>query len=128
MKKKSMLIVDRDTHYAQIYAHRFEAAGWSVSVEERLENAKKKMKRLHPSVVIVDLHPLQEALSFLTFLRAQNETKDILQIALTSEGGVKVMKQVQEAGVDHYILKTHFLPSDAIKKVKRLLEEHQHSL
>ena len=128
MKKKSLLIVDRDAHYAQIYAHRFEASGWKVFIEEHFENAKKKLKRAHPTVVIVDLHPLQEALQFLTFLRDQNETKHILQIALTSEGGIKIMRQAQEAGVDHYILKSHFLPSDAVKKVTRLLDEYQRSL
>jgi len=128
MKKKSLLIVDRDAHYAQIYAQRFEASGWKVLIEEQFENAKKKLERAYPDVVIVDLHPVEEALRFFTTLRAQSETRHILQIALSSEGGRKIMRQVQEAGADHYILKSHFLPSDAVKKVKRLLEEHQPSL
>ncbi|HAU66191.1 TPA: hypothetical protein DCW61_02475 [Candidatus Uhrbacteria bacterium] len=128
MKKKSFLIVDKDAHYAQIYAQRFEASGWKVFVEEQFEQAKKKLERIHPDVIIVDLHPVQEALHFLTFLRTHSETKHILQIALSSEGGRKIMKQAQETGVDHYILKTHFLPSDAVKKVKRLLDENPHSL
>ena len=128
MKKKSLLIVDKDSHYAHIYAQRFEKAGWRVFVEEHFDNAQKRLEREQPIVIIVDLNPLEEALSFLRALRTKIETKQILQIALTSEGGINTMKQTQKAGVDHYFLKTHFLPSEAVKKIKHLLDEQLRSL
>lgn len=123
MAKKSLLIVDQDAYYAGIYANRFESAGWKVWVEESVGAARKRLKRCAPDVVIVDLEPIDEILAFLRELRTNLNTKKSFQIALTRLGDRKTMKEVLDAGVDSYLLKGHFVPSEAVKKVKRLLEE-----
>lgn len=116
-------MVDRDAHYAGIYANRFESAGWKVWVEESVASARKRLKRCSPDVVIVELEPMEEALTFLRDLRTDPKTSKTLQIALTKLGDRKTMRSALEAGVDGYFLKGHFVPSEAVKKVKRLLEE-----
>jgi DNA-binding response OmpR family regulator len=94
-----------------------------VWVEESVTSARKRLKRCSPDVVIVDLEPLDDVLAFLHELRKDSKTQKTLQIALTKLGDRKVMKEVLEAGVDRYLLKGHFVPSEAVKKVKRFLEE-----
>ena len=116
-------MIDRDAYYAGIYANRFEAAGWKVWVEDTITNARKRLKRSVPDVVIIDLDPLDDALAFLKELRAYVRTASSLQIALATLGDRQTMLKAQEAGVDSYLLKGHFVPSEAVKKVKRLLEE-----
>lgn len=123
MAKKSLLIVDQDAYYASIYANRFERAGWKVWMEENMGAAKKRLKRCAPDVIIADLEPLEEVLIFLKELRADPKTANILQIALTKRGDRKTMMETLEAGVDTYLLKGHFVPADAVKKVKRFLEK-----
>lgn len=123
MAKKSLLMVDQDAYYAGIYANRFQSAGWKVWVEENFEAAKKRLKRCSPDVVIADLEPIDEALAFLAGLRQDPKTVKTLQIALTKLGDRRTMKEALGAGVDSYLLKGHFVPSEAVKKVKRLLEE-----
>lgn len=123
MAKKSLLMVDHDAYYSGIYANRFESAGWKVWVEESVVAARKRVKRCSPDVVIVDLEPMDEALAFLRDLRSDLKTGKTLQIALTNFGDRKTMRSALEAGVDSYFLKGHFVPSEAVKKVKRLLEE-----
>ncbi len=123
MPKKSLLMVDQDSHYAKIYANRFESAGWKVWVEETIVNARKRLKRSVPHVVMIDLEPLDEALAFLKELRADERTASSLQIALATKGNRQTMLKAQEAGVDRYILKGHFVPAEAVKQVKHLLEE-----
>lgn len=123
MPKKSLLLVDQDAHYAGIYANRFETAGWKVWVEESFDAAKKRLKRCSPEVVIADLEPIDEALAFLMGLRQVPTTANALQIALTKLGDRKTMEEALAAGVDTYLLKGHFVPSEAVKKVKRFLEE-----
>ncbi|HLD20475.1 MAG TPA: hypothetical protein VJB64_00080 [Patescibacteria group bacterium] len=123
MAKKTILMIDRDAYYAGIYANRFEAAGWKVWVEDTITNARKRLKRSVPDVVIIDLDPLDDALAFLKELRADVRTASSLQIALATLGDRQTMLKAQEAGVDSYLLKGHFVPSEAVKKVKRLLEE-----
>lgn len=123
MAKKSLLMVDQDAYYAGIYANRFESAGWKVWVEESVASARKRLKRCSPDVVIVDLEPIDETLLFLRELRTDPKTGKTLQIAITNLGDRKTMQAALEAGVDSYLLKGHFVPSEAVKKVKRLLEE-----
>lgn len=123
MAKKSLLMVDQDAYYAGIYANRFECAGWKVWVAESVVAARKRLKRCTPDVVIADPEPVDEVLMFLRELRADPKTANVLQIALTKLGDRKTMQEALDAGIDSYILKGHFVPSEAVKKVKRLLEE-----
>ncbi len=123
MAKKTLLMIDQDAYYAGIYANRFEAAGWKVWVEDTITNARKRLKRSVPDVVIIDLDPLDDVLAFLVALRTDPRSTKTVQIALTQLGDRKTMLAALEAGVDSYLLKGHFVPSEAVKKVKRLLEE-----
>jgi DNA-binding response OmpR family regulator len=123
MAKKSLLLVDQDVYLAGIYAHRFEQAGWRVWVEESFIAAKKRLKRCAPDVVMVNLDPTNEALAFLIGLRQESKTTKTFQIALTKFGDRKTMKEAMNAGVDIYLLKRQFAPSEAVKNVKRFLEE-----
>lgn len=116
-------MVDQDSYYAGIYANRFERAGWRVWVEENVVAANKRLKRCTPDVVIVDLEPIDEVIAFIIGLRADPKTANVLQIALTEFGDRKTMQEAQKAGVDDYLLKGDFVPSEAVKKVKRLLEK-----
>ena len=123
MPKKSLLIVDHDAYYAGIYARRFETAGWKVWVEENIASARKRLKRCSPDVVMTDLDPIDEVLGFLRELRADPKMLKTHQIALTKFGNRKTMQEALGAGVDTYLLKGNFAPSEAVKKVKRFLEE-----
>lgn len=123
MAKKSLLMIDEDVYYAGIYANRFEKAGWKVWVEESIEAAKKRLKRCSPDVVVLDLEDLEEALEFLKGLRLDPKMANALQIGLVKLGDRQSVLKAQEAGIDSYLLKGHFVPSEAVKKVKRLLEE-----
>lgn len=122
-KKPTLLIVDKDAYYGGIYANRFETAGWNVFVEETVVGAKKRIGRKAPDIVMVNLEPVDEVLLFLRELRQNPKTTHMLQIALTQLGNRALMQEAEEAGVDSYILKGHFVPSEAVKKVKKLLDE-----
>ncbi|TAL50438.1 response regulator transcription factor [Patescibacteria group bacterium] len=123
MAKKTLLMIDQDAYYAKIYANRFEAAGWKVWVEDDMTKAKKRLKRSVPDVLIINLDPLDEALAFLVALRVDPRSAKTVQLALSHQGNRKTMLAALESGVDAYFLKGHMTPSEAVKKVKRLLEE-----
>ncbi|NQV90015.1 response regulator transcription factor [Candidatus Uhrbacteria bacterium] len=123
MAKKSLLMIDQDAFYGGIYANRFESAGWSVALEETIGDADKRLEREVPDVIIMDLNPLDESLAFLQRVRQNPKTTQVLQIALTDLGDRETMLLAMDAGVDSYLLKGHFVPAEAVKKVKRLLEE-----
>lgn len=57
-KKPSLLIVDPDTHLADILSKRFSADGWTVRSAKSVEQAEKLLGRKPSDVVLVD--PLKE--------------------------------------------------------------------
>jgi len=123
MPKKNVLIVDRDVYLAGIYANRFEVAGWKAVVEETINGARKAVEKSVPDVLIVDLEPTERVIAFLQEIRKDPKTAGVLQVAVTALGDRAQMQQALKAGVDSYVLKGHFVPAEAVKKVKRLLEE-----
>jgi DNA-binding response OmpR family regulator len=123
MLKRSLLIVDSDAYYAGIYANRFEKAGWKVRVEDGIEGAGKYLSREVPDVLIIELDPVDEVLLFLRELRSGDDTKDMMQVTLVELGDRELAREALEVGVDSYLLKGHFVPAEAVKKIERLLEE-----
>jgi len=53
-KKPSLLIVDPDTHLADILANRFSKDGWTVRTAKTVDQAKKMLERKSSDVLLVD--------------------------------------------------------------------------
>lgn len=122
-KKHTLLMVDQDAYYAGIYANRFEQAGWKVRVAEGIDSVKTQLEKGLPDVMIVDLDPPDEMMLLLKEFREREEADKVLLVVLSELGDRKILKEAQDIGVDSYILKGHFVPAEAVKKVTRLLDE-----
>lgn len=116
-------MVDQDAYYAGIYANRFEQAGWKVRVAEGIDAAKTQLEKEVPDVMVMDLDPPDETMIFLKEFRSRDDSKDTLLVVLSELGDRSLLKEAEEIGVDTYLLKGHFVPAEAVKKVTRLLEE-----
>ena len=114
------MIVDADAYYAGIFASRFEAAGWKVRVVETVEDAELLLERKPVDAVMIDVEPFETAIPFIHALHRESES---VVTVLTNLGDRKTIEESKEAGVDGYFLKGHFFPSEAIQKLKRLIEE-----
>jgi len=123
MSKSSLLIVDGDAYYAGIFANRFEAAGWKVWVTESIEDAHKQLTKDVPDAVIIDPSGLDEPLEFLHALRLGGETSKCILMVLTELGDRELIKKAENLGSSGYFFKGHFFPSEAIKKLQRLVDE-----
>jgi DNA-binding response OmpR family regulator len=123
MKKLSLLILDKDAYYAGIFASRFEASGWKVTVAESIEMAKTMLDKQVPDAMIIDTEPFEEAVEFIRTLRHGEKTSELVITVLSSVGDRHHILQAQDAGIDGYFFKGHFLPSEAIQKLKRLVAE-----
>lgn len=120
IKKRSVLLIDEDTHFSGIYEKRFEAAGWKVGRAKSFQEGKKKLLRSIPDVLILDLHPLTESLVFLEELGKDSSMK---RIVLTDVSDRRTIKEVEAFGVVVYFLKSHVSPSEVIRKVKSFYEK-----
>ncbi len=116
-----MLIVDSDAFFAGIYARRFESGGWHVRVAETDKEARKILTRSTPSVVIVDVETIPRGIGFVRELRSHPRSCHSAIVVLTKLGDRASVDEAKKSGADAYLLKGHFVPSEACAKVDRLV-------
>jgi len=120
VKKKKILIIDPDAFLAGIYARRFEQGGFSVMVNESLKEAEKILREKNLDAILIDLETVPEGLSFLKKIRSKL-ANDLALIVLTKLGDKTMIDTAMQAGADAYLLKGHFVPSEVVEKVERLV-------
>lgn len=127
MEKNSLLIVDEDAYFAGIFANRFETAGWKVRIADTVEEAKKQLAKKIPNAILLDPAGIDESLEFLHTLRMDTKTTGCVITILTELGDRELVQKAESAGADGYFFKGHFFPSEALKKLQRLVKEREHS-
>jgi|GEM_PF-1011973 len=121
VRKRSVLIVDEDAYLAGIYGRRFEAGGWHVRVAESAEEARKLLSRRVPQAVIIDVEHVEDGLALVSEIRGAPKTAGVALVALSTLGKRDVIASAQRAGANAYLLKGHFVPSEIVEKIDRLV-------
>jgi DNA-binding response OmpR family regulator len=122
-KKVKVLIVDDDAFLTGIYATKLELEGFEVITARDGEEGIKAAMREKPALILLDvLMPKVDGFESLKRLKDDPETKSIPVIMLTNLGQKEdVEKGLQDGAVD-YLIKAHFVPSEAVEKIKKVLK------
>jgi DNA-binding response OmpR family regulator len=120
--KPKIVLVEDDTFLAGIYASKFEAAGFNVSLatdgEAGLETIEKEM----PDVVLLDIIlPKMDGFEVLEKVKSNPKTKDIPVILLTNLGQREDVEKGLKLGAADYLIKAHFMPQETIERVKKVM-------
>ncbi len=125
-RKPLVLIVEADPYLAGIYGRRLEMEKYQVRVAETLVDARKRIKRALPDALLVDPGTEgEQGFAFVRELRAEEETRSLPVILMTKLGDRASVAKGMEAGADAYLIKGHFVPMEAARKVRRLIEERK---
>ncbi|KPJ85503.1 hypothetical protein AMJ57_02890 [Parcubacteria bacterium SG8_24] len=121
-KKVRVLIVDDDAFLASIYATKLELEQFEVlrarDGEEGLEMAQREV----PDLVLLDvLMPKLDGFEVLKRIKADERLKDIPVIMLTNLGQKEDIEQALNEGATDYLIKAHFVPAEAVEKIKKVL-------
>lgn len=121
-KKVKVLIVDDDAFLSGIYATKLELDGFEVATARDGEEGLKAAMREKPDLILLDvLMPKLDGFEVLKRLKADEETKKIPVIMLTNLGQKEdIEKGLQDGAVD-YLIKAHFVPAEAVDKIKKVL-------
>lgn len=123
--KKRILIVDDDEFLLDMYAVKFKEAGFDVDFAPEGQIAKEKMKKYRYDAILLDIvMPQLDGFTLLKDLRQEKgniNIKDALIVYLTNLGQREDIEKGLALGVDDYIIKAHFTPSEVVTKVKELL-------
>ncbi|MEY4744978.1 MAG: hypothetical protein RL272_923 [Candidatus Parcubacteria bacterium] len=121
-KKVKVLIVDDDAFLSGIYATKLELDGFEVATARDGEEGLKVAMREKPDLILLDvLMPKLDGFEVLKRLKADDEMKAIPVIMLTNLGQKEdIEKGLQDGAVD-YLIKAHFVPAEAVDKIKKVL-------
>ena len=117
-----VLIVDDDAFLSGIYATKLELEGFGVATARDGEEGVKAALKEKPDLILLDvLMPKLDGFEALKRLKADPETKSIPVIMLTNLGQKEdIEKGIEEGAVD-YLIKAHFVPAEAVAKIKKVL-------
>ena len=121
--KKKILIVDDDEFLLDMYSTKFREAGFEVDFAVEGRTAKEKMRKYRYDAILLDIvMPQLDGFTILKELREEkSDIKNTLIVYLTNLGQREDIEKGLALGVDDYIIKAHFTPSEVVKKVEEFL-------
>ncbi len=117
-----VMIIACDSFLAGIYGRKLEQEGIEVDVNETLEEAQKKVAKIHPDVVILDAQCTVDPIAALESMKRIPSLLNLKTVILAHSAQKKFIDQALRHGVDHFLLLGHFLPQEFVQKIKRLLQ------
>ena len=124
--KTKILIVEDDNFLVEMYTTKFELEGFDVISAEDGKKGLEMVSREKPDIILLDiLMPVMDGFAVLDALKKDKTTADIPVILLTNLGQKDDVKKGFEKGAVGYLIKAHFMPSEVVEKIKKILKEHK---
>jgi DNA-binding response OmpR family regulator len=120
--KSKILIIEDDSFLLTMYATKFELENYQVVTAEDGEKGLKLAQREKPDIILLDvLLPKLNGFEVLKALKENVETKDSKVILLTNLSQRGEVQQGLALGAVDYLIKAHYMPSEVVEKVSKIL-------
>ena len=121
---KKILIVEDDEFLLSMYSTKFEIEGYEVVMASDGEMGYDRAQKEKPGIILLDIMlPNMDGFDVLKKLKANRETSSIPVILLTNLSQKQDVEQGLSLGADDYLVKAHFMPSEVVDKINRLLDK-----
>ena len=121
-KKKSILLIEDDEFLAELYATKLNLEGFDIALAVDGEKGLKMIKEKKPSLILLDIIlPKLDGFEILKIIKADKKLKNIPVILLTNLSQKDEVKKGLDLGADDYLIKAHFMPSEVVKKIQRMI-------
>jgi len=123
-EKIKILLVEDDSFLLSMYATKFETEDFKVVTAEDGEKAVRVALKELPSIILLDIIlPKQNGFEVLRQLKADKATAGIPVILLTNLSQKDEIDQGLKMGAVDYLIKAHFMPSEVVEKIKKVLSK-----
>lgn len=124
-----ILLIEDDEPTIELYEEVFrkadfetEALRWGFQALERIKEIREGKKE-KPDLILLDLIlPDINGIEVLKETKKYPETKDILVFALTNYTDPELTQELIKEGVDKFLVKTDYAPSELVNLVKEALK------
>jgi PleD family two-component response regulator len=120
IEDKKILIIDDDNFLLDMYAMKFKKEGFDVVAIADAEKAMNQLKEgsIKPKIILFDLiMPKMDGLAFLKELHDQKIADKFVKIILSNQGQQSDVDIANKIGIDGYIVKALYTPSEVVKQV-----------
>lgn len=121
-EKYKILIVEDDNFLLNMYATKFELDGFEVFLADDGEKALRLAQKELPDAILLDvLIPKMNGFEVLKVLKSMDKTSDIKVLLLTNLSQRDEVEHGLEGGAVDYLIKAHFMPSEVVDRVKKMI-------
>lgn len=120
--KIKILLVEDDSFLLGMYATKFEMEDFKVVMAEDGEKAVRLAAKEMPDIILLDIIlPKVNGFEVLRQIKDNRMTATIPVILLTNLSQKDEIEQGLKMGAEDYLIKAHFMPSEVVDKIKKVL-------
>ncbi len=121
-EKIKILLIEDDAFLLSMYTTKFELENFEVVAAEDGEKGVKLALEIRPSIILLDIIlPNMDGFEALKKIKTDPATKDIPVILLTNLSQKTDIDRGLALGANDFLIKAHFIPSEVVEKVKKVL-------
>ncbi len=122
-KTIKILLIEDDPFLLSMYSTKFGLENFSVISADDGEKGWQMADEVRPDIILLDiLMPKMNGFEVLEKLKANKKTKNIPVILLTNLNQKDEIERGMTLGADDYLIKAHFMPSEVVEKIKKVLK------
>ena len=122
LKKDTILLIEDDPLLIDIYSTKFKEAGFEIQVADSGEKALSLLKKVSPSVIIMDIVlPHVDGWELLAVAQKQENLRNTKIVVLSNLGQKEEIEKGISLGAARYLIKAHYTPSQVVEEVRELL-------
>ena len=124
--KTKILLIEDDTFLLSMYTTKFELENFKVLAAEDGEKGLRMAAKENPDIILLDIMlPKIDGLEVLKRIKSDDKTKNIPVILLTNLSQKSEIEQALSLGANDYLIKAHFMPSEVIERIKKVLTSNK---
>ncbi len=122
-KKIKILLIEDDQFLLGMYSTKFEIEGYIVVTAEDGLTGLELAASESPDIILLDIMlPKMNGLDVLEQLKSNAGLKKIPVILLTNLSQKDEIERALKMGANDYLIKAHFMPSEVVGKIKKVLK------
>lgn len=119
-----VLLIEDDTFLLGMYVTKLQMEHFDTLIATEGEKGLQLAQQHLPDLILLDiLLPKMDGFVVLEELKRNPTTRSVPVILLTNLGQKKDIERGLSLGANDYLIKAHFMPSEVIEKIKRLIDQ-----
>ena len=121
---KMILVVEDDKFMRNLLVNKLQKEGFQTADVATGEEALEFMQKQAPSLILLDLIlPNMDGFEVIEHLKKDTRLANIPVLILSNLGEKKDIDKAEQFGVEGFLIKANFTPSEIIKKIHDLLNK-----